>query len=148
MDERQITGDTVQIFIQKKDIHSFEAFPNAFVIGALNEGDSVYFDQVKGRKMKGFFTKNELTKLDVIGNGQLLYFPKENEDDKKSIGLNKGECSEITLTIQERRIKKINLKKKPDSYFIPIQKISDEKLKLEDFHWRISERPDRNSILK
>jgi lipopolysaccharide export system protein LptA len=148
MDERQITGDTIQLFLEKKSIHSFEAFPNAFVIGALNEGDSVYFDQVKGRKMTGHFTKNELTKLDVLGNGQLLYFPKEKESDTKSIGMNKGECSEITLTIKNRKIKKINLKKKPDSYFIPMQQTADQKLKLDDFQWRIKERPNRNCILK
>jgi len=146
MDQRQITGDTIQLVIKNKVINSFLAYPNAFVIGAISEEDSLHFDQVKGRKMTGFFTQNELTKMDVNGNGQLLYFPKENEDDSNAIGMNKGDCSEISISIKNRKIKKINLKNKPDSYFIPMKMTQNEKQKLDHFQWRISEKPNRNSI--
>ncbi len=148
MDKRQITGDTIQLFIQNKEINYFKAFPNAFVIGAISETDSLHFDQVKGRKMIGFFKKNELTTIEVNGNGQILYFPKENENDNNAIGMNKGDCSEISISIRNRKIKKINLKKKPDSYFIPMKMTKNEKQKLDDFHWRIAEKPNRYSIKK
>ena len=39
--------------------------------------------------MVGFFFNNELHKIDISGNGQLIYFPiEENEDSKEIIGLN------------------------------------------------------------
>ena len=147
-DNRQLTADTIQICIENNQVKNFHAFQNAFVIGEVLPSDTVYYDQVKGRKMTGYFTNNELLKMDVFGNGQLLYFPKNSEKDNKSLGMNKGDCSDISITIKERKIKKINLKKKPDSYFIPMKKTASESKKLPQFNWRIKEKPDRSCIKK
>ncbi len=145
-ENRQLTGDTIQLCIQNKQVKRFHAFQNAFVIGEVIPNDTIHYDQIKGRKMTGYFASNELNKIDVFGNGQLLYFPKNSEKDKKSMGMNKGDCSDITISIKDRKIRKINLKKKPDSFFIPMKKTDGETKKLPQFHWRIQEKPDRSCI--
>jgi lipopolysaccharide export system protein LptA len=148
MENRQMTGDTIDLHIVQNKIDHFNGYENGFMISQVSDIDSIHFDQVKGRKMTGYFVNNELTHLDIIGNGQLLYFPKEKETDKKSFGMNKGDCSEISISIFKRKIKKISLKNKPDSYFIPIQQTENENKKLPHFNWRIKEKPNKSCIKK
>ena len=59
---------------------------NAFIVSWV--ADSA-FNQIKGRSLVGFFNNNQLVRIDIDGNGQAIYYPKE-EDDNKLIGVNKA----------------------------------------------------------
>ncbi len=68
---------------------------DAFII---SREDSGKFNQITGRSMTGYIRNNELTRIDVNGNAQTIYYAK---DGKTFIGVNKAQSSESGDQVQE-----------------------------------------------
>ena len=135
-DEYQVFSDTVSIkyFDKKIDKLFLESKPMI-----ISKHDSLEFNQIKGKKMIGNFNKNKLLNIDVIGNGQSIYYLNENE---KTVAMNYIESSEIKLIFKNKKIDNVNYEVIPKSITTPIQKINEDKKFLKDFSWRISEKPE------
>jgi lipopolysaccharide export system protein LptA len=144
-ENRQISGDTLELHINNNQVNQFWVKSNAFVVGELGDGSTHFYDQMKGRNMQGILIENEIKRVNMFGNGQLIYFPK---DDKKPNpeGMNKAECSNIQVRIKERKIQKITLVQEPDSNFIPLKECHSENQFLPGFTWRQNEKPTRKQI--
>jgi hypothetical protein len=104
----------------------------------ISKEDSTEFNQIKGHEMIGYFVNNKLNNLDVNGNGQSIYFLKENTE---IIGMNYIESSKISLKFKENKIKNINYEITPFSITTPIKEIKEEDKYLKMFKWRIKEKP-------
>lgn len=131
----QITGDTIRLETSKGALKKFYVDKNSMII---NEADKDMFNQIKGRKMVGYFKNNFLDYLDVLGNAELLYFPT----DKGIItAVNKTKCSDIRIRIVNRQLDEIRYSKKPDGTIYPLTKIEAEDLRLRDFRWEIDKQP-------
>jgi hypothetical protein len=89
--------------------------------------------------MFGYFVNNELIKLDVEGNGQSIYYAKE--EDGEYVGVNKADCSNMIIRFKENKVQKVNFKVKPDATFWPLDQIAIEELKLKGFSWRDAIKP-------
>ena len=140
---RQITGDSMSVEIKNNNPNRFFVRKNSMIISQTIENDTSYYDQIKGRDVVGFFKDGELYRVDVKGNGQLIYFPLEKEESTSPIGINKAECSNISIYVKNRKITQIGLKKEPDSHFTP-QALSEKEEKiLKGFSWLIEQRPER-----
>ena len=109
---------------------------NSFIIA---KQDSNRFDQIKGRNMTGYVINNELNNIFVDGNGQTLYYARETED--KIIGLNRAECSNISIQFKDGKIFKIVFLKKPVGQLKPLHQINEEEKRLSGFTWKINLRP-------
>ena len=135
-DEYQVFSDTISIkyFDKKIDKLFLESKPMI-----ISKHDSLEFNQIKGKKMIGNFNKNKLSSIDVIGNGQSIYYLNEEE---KTIAMNYIESSEIKLIFKNKKIDNVNYEVVPKSITTPIQKINEDKKFLKDFSWRISEKPE------
>ena len=144
VDGMQITADTINIHIANKKIDKMNLFPNPMVIA---KADSLYFNQIKGKYMTGVFKKNKLRKLNVFGNGQSLFLIEE--DNKNDVGINKVICTDISINMQEGKLKSIIHKVSPNSTTIPIQDVSESNKYLEGFIWKIEEKPnDKKDIME
>jgi hypothetical protein len=119
---------------------------NSFIVGQTFENDTVYFDQISGRNIEAFFKQGNLDRIDVKGNGELIYFPLEKESDSIPIGLNKAQCSNISVFVEQRKIKRIKLINEPDSFLIPMEKSKEEPTKLKTFVWWPELRPQRKDF--
>ncbi len=108
---------------------------NSFIISKQDTGQ---FDQIKGKEMVGYIVNRELTKINVNGNGQTLYYAR---DDDKIIGLNKAESSKISIRFKEGKIYKIYFIKAPEGELKPLDKVSQSDKELKDFDWMIRKRP-------
>lgn len=135
-DENQISGDFIKLKTNGKSLKDMWVENNSFIISKV---DSVHFNQIKGREMMGFFNENELRKIDVLGNGQLVYFPTEDNED--IIGINKAVCSDIQIRIKDNTITHVNLQKQTDSKFFPLDQASENDLILKGFLWKLDHRP-------
>jgi len=112
---------------------------NSFIISNV---DDVHFNQIKGRTMTGFFNKNELVKVDVNGNGQLVYYPtEEKEDSEEIIGVNRALCSDIQIRIKNQELTHVNLQNQTDSKFLPLNMASEKDKVLKGFEWKGEKRP-------
>jgi lipopolysaccharide export system protein LptA len=134
-DENQLTSDYTELYTRNRKPSRIEMYGSAFII---SKEDSLYFNQIKGKNMTGYFRDNEIYKIDVMGNGQTIYFPK---DDGKIVGVNQAESSNIVLFIKDKKINRIKLINQPDGILTPEDKLQQNNLKLEGFIWHEQLRP-------
>jgi hypothetical protein len=102
------------------------------------------FNQMKGRKMTGFFEEGQISKLNIEGNGESLYFALEG--DTLTQGVNRTLSATIELKFKEGAIKRVKYDIKPDGRFIPVQKLDEKSSRLDGFLWRLEEKPVLDSI--
>lgn len=140
-EENQITGDTIIVTTSKNKIDRMFVRSNGFI---LSQSDSTHYNQIKGRNLDAQFFDNELRTVFVEGNGQLIYFPEEEDTDStasKILGMNKGECSNIHLYIEDNTIKRIRLEREANSKFQPMKLTDPNTFKLDGFKWDQKKRP-------
>jgi len=135
MDNNQISADTLGIAMGKKSIDRMEMISNGFLI---TRQDSNKFDQIKGKKIIGHFKDDKLNFVEVSGNGESLFYPKEGTD---YIGQNKAVSSNIHIYLKEGKVDKIGFLSDPDSKLIPLKQLKDKDYYLEGFKWSGDKRP-------
>lgn len=135
-DENQLTSDSIKVITGSKSIRSIELKGAAFIV---SEEDSLRFNQIRGKTMKGYFQKNKLYLINVEGNGQTLYFIKEKEEIK---AVNRADCSDLKVYLKNNKIEKITFITKPDATLFPLDQVNVKELKLKDFNWRKKDRPN------
>ncbi|MBL0052121.1 MAG: hypothetical protein IPP29_11745 [Bacteroidetes bacterium] len=89
--------------------------------------------------MIGYFENNELHKINVEGNGQTIYYGRNNA--KQLIGVNRADCSDLVIHLDSSKVSKIILLNKPEATFYPINELNTSELLLRGFKWRNKERP-------
>ncbi len=135
-DNNQITADFIKGYTGKGNkIRRMDFDGNAF---STSIEDSLNFNQIRGKSMIASFTEGQLTKLDVKGNGQAVYYLR---DEGIIAAANKAEGTDLTVTFKNSKISKISFKIKPISAFYPIKKVDYDEITLKGFHWLESSRP-------
>lgn len=132
----QVTADTISIESQNNAIKYLHFRTNAFL---CSREDSTLYNQIKGRNMLGHVSENHLDKLDIIGNGETLYFPRD--DHGIIVGMNVAKSSSISISILGQKIDQILFTKKPDGNMYPLFDIVNQKRFLKDFEWKDTLRP-------
>ena len=146
-DENQVSGDSISIRRANGQLQSLEIRNRAIIVSAAIEGQdtldisSPKYNQVKGRNMYGTFVENELHTVFVEGGGQIVYFPTGESDTPQVIGHNKGESSNIRVTVKDNKISRIRLEKEPNSVYAPISMANEKDFILEGFQWNPDLRP-------
>jgi len=142
-DENQLTAKFIKIKISDGKVYKLQMTENSFII---SKEDSLRFNQIKGKNMIGLFSENELYKIDVFGNGESVYFAKDDQDGS-FIGVNKAVCTNISISIKEKKVDKITMKNSPDAVMYPTKELPPQELILKDFIWRGAERPAKKADL-
>lgn len=137
-ENNQITGDTIQLLSNTKTekLDSLKVLRNAFIV----QKDSAGYNQIKGRDLYGKFKDNDLRIADIIGNGEMIYYAR---DEKKNelIGIDKTTCSSMRFLFKDSQITEARFLTKPEGDTYPPSKFPQEELKLKGFVWRENERP-------
>ena len=127
----QMTGDTVQLRTYDGNIEYMKLYENAFII---SEEDSTKYNQIKGRRLKAHFNdSNDVYRIDVNGNGQTIYYGKEQ--DGTYMGMNRLDCSEMKIMLKNNEIDDITFYVSPVGIFEPMKDVSEANMKLDDFIW-------------
>lgn len=131
----QISAEFIKMYMKDDQIDRMDMTDQAFIISRV---DSTKFNQIKGRKMAGYFRDNEIYRIDVMGNGQTIYFPVDGDE---IIGVNKGECSDLKIFLKERKVYRMKYLTKPKATLYPLGQIPMEETILSDFKWLEKYRP-------
>lgn len=134
-DESQLTAKNIDIIITDGKIMRLEMETNCFII---SEEDTTRYNQIKGRKMTGYFTDNELRQIYVEGNGQTLYYARS---ESTLIGINRADCSRLMIRVSDNEVQSISFYSQPDAQLYPPNELSPSEALLKDFEWRGKERP-------
>lgn len=135
-DANQLTAEFINIKLFDGKIYQLRMNNSAYII---SQYDSLRFNQIKGKKMIGYFLENDLRKIDVNGNGETVYYIKE--DDGSLSGVNKAECSDMAIYINDNKVEKLKMFKKPSGIMHPPKDVSPAEMLLKDFVWYKSYRP-------
>jgi lipopolysaccharide export system protein LptA len=134
-EENQLTADNVSIAFKNEMIHRINFIGSSFI---CSQEDSIRFNQIKGREMIGFFSNNKLTRLDVNGNGETVYFAR----DKGVINyVNRAESSRLSINVRDNQVVSIMFREKPTTILYPIDKVDPQEVTLKGFTWHIDKRP-------
>jgi len=125
----QLTGDTIKVLMNDSTVERLNVLNYSF---AIQEIDTSYYNQLKGRNLTAYFDAGEIYQMVMEGNGEAIYY---HIDDKNAapLELDKTSASFIVFTIKQRKIARI--KWYPDSKMdvYPIPDITPEVKFLKDF---------------
>ena len=134
-EENQLTADHINIHMANKKLHFLDLTTSSFIV---SQEDSVKFNQIKGKNMRGYFVNNKLVRIEVKGNGQTIYYAKDQED---LIGINRAECSDMIIYLKESKIDRINLILAPKATLYPPDGKEEFEKILKGFEWLNRYRP-------
>lgn len=141
--DSQIEADSINVEIKNQQVHKMNTTNNSFVI---SEDTVNNYNQVKGRNMEAFFDHGSLTKINVYGNGESIYYALQ--EDTITVGMNKILCSNIFIEFLNNRVNKIHAYVNPEASFVPPHEIKKATTRLEGFQWRTEERPSKAQVIQ
>ncbi len=127
-EENQMTSDSVAIFTKNRKADIMELYSSAFI---ASQTDTLRFNQIKGRNMKGYFRDNKMYKIRIDGNGETIYFLADKEGQ---VGWNRAKSSSIDIFVDKGKITEIIEYQNPDGILNPPLKEAD-KQRLSGFNW-------------
>lgn len=134
----QILSDTIIMEIKNQTIDNMRLRKNAFII---SQDTLANFNQIKGRNMKAVFEKNKISNINVVGNGEMLYYGLE-DNDTRVLGMNKIFCSNMKIAFDTlQRLSYFKVYIDPEAQFIPPHELTPEIQRLAAFSWKIDLRP-------
>lgn len=135
-DTSQFTADTIAIRMAEKAIDSIYLWRRALII---NAPDEPYYNQIKGRTILASFVEGELSRMDVNGNAESVYYARDEQDEY--LGVNTSVCSEMVLFFEDNQVQDIFYLREPESTMYPMDQVDHSTLKLDGFKWRVQEKP-------
>lgn len=143
-DSNQITGDTIFIFRNGSGLEKIRAFQNAFM---TEKDPNELYNQIAGKTLTAHFIEGKIDKVYVQGNGQSVYYAKE--DSTTYSGVNSVVCGEMIINIDTfNKVRTITFLQKPKASFYPLEKFPASKSRISGFSWRNIIRPKIAMFLK
>lgn len=143
-ENQQLNGDTIEIFMNDSTIDKVHMKNYCF---AIQELDSIHYNQLKGRDLKAFFEGKELRYILVEGNAESIFYPEER--DGNMTGMNQTESGFLSITLKDRKIDKLKIWPFPKGKMTPLPDLLIDQMTLKDFQWFDYLRPlDKDDIFR
>jgi lipopolysaccharide export system protein LptA len=138
-EENQLTSDSMAVFTKNRQTDRLELYTSAFITSQI---DTMRFNQIKGRTLTGYFKNNELYKIDIRGNGEILYYLLDGEF---VAGRDQSKCANISVLVDKGKVSEIYEYQNPDGVIDPPELVKPEPLRLKGFNWYETMRPKKKS---
>ena len=134
----QMTADTLYMQIRDEKLDNMLLVSNAFMVNT--QLDSSKYNQIKGRRITGFFANNELERMFVDGNAESIYY---NADEKRKVftDMYHNRSSRIKVLVDSNQITHFIPIRRVDGKVYPIHLIPQEAEILDGFVWKPGDRP-------
>lgn len=142
----QLSGDTINLILKNKKLDKMDMFPNAFIVNVEKE-DSLHFNQVGGKKMRGFFKDSKLRRVVIDGNVESIYFARDSTTHQVT-DMNHSITSRMRLLLKNNEVTDLAYLTKDDHSYAPINKVKEDEKILKGFIWKPKDRPvSKESVL-
>ncbi len=142
----QLSGDTINLILKNKKLDKMDMFPNAFIVNVEKE-DSLHFNQVGGKKMRGFFKDSKLRRVIIDGNVESIYFVRDSTTHQVT-DMNHSITSRMRLLLKNNEVTDLAYLTKDDHSYAPINKVKEDEKILKGFIWKPKDRPvSKESVL-
>lgn len=136
-EQYQLTADTIKMYLGPNQLDSVDFIQNAFMCGRK---DTSKYNQVRGKNMRAYFRENALRRIDVTGNGQAVYYLKD-DNQPGYIGVNRIDASDVIIYVRDRELSEITFVREPHATLYPIDQAPRPETRLKGLNWRGPERP-------
>jgi len=127
---QQLLGEKIKVYMNDSTIDWAHIINQAL---AVEQKDSIHYNQITGKEMKAFFVNGDMHQVDVIGNVLIAFYPEEK--DSSMIGMNYAEGSLLRMYLKDRRMERASLIGKSNGMMYPMSQIPVDKLRLPSFVW-------------
>lgn len=135
---QQLLGEQINVYMNDSTIDWAHIINQAL---AVEQVDSIHFNQLGGKEMKAYFLDNELHKVDVNGNVQVVYYQHDDKDSTVIMGMNFAEGGLLKMEFRDRKMYKAAFVGKANGTFYPLEQTPADKQKLTTFVWLDEIRP-------
>lgn len=145
-EDYQIFGEKIKAFIHDKKLDWIDVINQAMFV---QQASGNHYNQISGRKMKAYFSDGIMSKTDVDGNVEIVFFPVDQATGVE-IGMNTTSAPNLSAFFTpERTIRKLLIVGKSKGVLYPITQIPAGKTKLNNFAWFDNLRPsDKDDVFK
>lgn len=138
-ENHQLTASRIELKTAENNrVESIHLFDAAFIVSME---DTSAFNQIKGKKLIGYFRENELHRIDVFGNGEALYYVRD--EDENLVGINKSLSSDMRIYFEDNMVSRIVLFTNADANMFPPSEIPMDQRFLQHFKWITDKRPQK-----
>ena len=135
----QLSGDTIYLQMKHKKLDNMTMFPSAFIVN-IEKTDSIHFNQVGGKRMRGFFKDDKLHRMYIEGNAESIYFSRDS--GKMTIsGMQRSLSSRIVIDFKNNEVTHLGFYTKPENRYGPLDKFKEDDKILKGFIWKPKDRP-------
>lgn len=118
-DTSELTADTINVFIKNDALDKVHLMRKALVV---TSPDSLFFNQVKGKDIYAYFDSSSLSRTDVVGNAEAIYYAQDEAG--AYIGVNKTACSEMSLEFKNGGVHFIRFLDMPSGRLDPMKALN------------------------
>lgn len=129
--EQQLLGEEIKVYMNDSTIDWAHIINQAL---AVEQKDSIHYNQVAGKEMKAYFVGGEMRRVDVNGNVLVVFYPVE-EKDSTLMMLNYSEGGFLRMLLKDRKMEQGAFIGKANGIAYPMDQIPAEKYKLPSFVW-------------
>jgi lipopolysaccharide export system protein LptA len=133
----QISGDTIYLFIANKNPEHLKVLENAYAMSKIDT--TQYFNQLKGIRLNAWFKEGNLSKMQMKGSAENIYFALDNQKD--FIGVNHSSAQIIEINFENGEANKVLFINQLQGKMTPIGQTPKEEIKLRGFNWQEALRP-------
>ena len=135
-EQRQVYGNRIDVHFNDSVVDRAILPETGFMAEFIDED---FYNQLSGKKMTAYFEDNDLKRLDVDGNVEMIFLPMENDSTYNK--LVSAEGSYLRIDMSERNLKK--LKMWPEVTVTPLFLVKKSQMYLQGFKWFEILRPRR-----
>jgi lipopolysaccharide export system protein LptA len=125
----QINGDTIKILFNDSTVERVNVLSYAF---AIEQVDTSYYNQLKGKSLTALFYAGELYRIHVDGNAESIYYPPD-ESNASFTGRNWTESSYMVIDVENRKPVRILWTEASDGLLLPLPNLTPENKYLKGF---------------
>ena len=129
--QQQLLGEVVKVYVNDSTINWAHIINQTL---AVEQMDSVHYNQVSGKEMMAYFHEGEMRQVDVNGNVLVTYYPLDDKDSTM-IGMDYTEGGFLRMMIKERKMERGSFIGKASGTMYPMDQIPPDKLRLPSFAW-------------
>ncbi|MBQ1276765.1 MAG: hypothetical protein IIY15_06140 [Flavobacteriales bacterium] len=138
--QNQITGDTIEVKqnATRELTDSVVIYSNAFII-SQDARNPLQYNQISGKYIRGKIIDDDLRRVFITGNAQVLYYTYDG--DGNSVGLNLSKASRMMVMMRRSMVERIRFIKSPDGQIMDLSSVPEEMRELKGFRLRMDEAP-------
>jgi len=136
-ENNQISADVIDIYMLNGAVDHAHGTGAALVV--KQETDD-YFDQLSGKEMTAYIIDRVLRQVDVSGNAETIFYPKEDNSDDY-FGMNRTKSSYVNIFFTEEHVDHALFTTETIGTIYPLDQVPAGQDRLSSFFWATVERP-------